>query len=220
MSKFISNCDGFIGLTLSQLGLFVAVAILLAASFNFIYMNDWGREEEIETIAGSFSNHLDSMDTYFFENKTSFFFPDKNYDYNVFVSTEYIIIEAESGWFSNNKIRVTKRLFSNVLIRNDAGWKTGDELHEYLFNNHGFHGTYEDPIRDIFLFSPTTKLVKDYINIISYYNKKELAENPILIDTNKPVLIEKVYIYYDNNSNGIWESDVDSRDSLLLLYQK
>jgi hypothetical protein len=223
MLKFIQNKNGFISLTLSQIGLFIAVAVLLAAVFNFVFLNDWGKKEEIETIANGLSSHIDGMDTCFFDNKTKYFFKENDFEYNVKISTEYIVVESESGWFNDEEIRVTKRLLTNVLPRdNRFRWKTGDELHSYLKRKYIFSGTVDDPIStDFFNIPPIpyVSVVKTYILLEKMSTKDRLTRDPIEIDTDKPVFVEKVYIYYDDNADGRWESEVDTREDLLLLYQ-
>ncbi len=222
MLKFIQNKNGFVSLTLSQIGLFIAVAVLLAAVFNFMFLNDWGKKEEIETIADGLSSHIDGMDTCFFENKTKYFFKENDFDYNVRISTEYIVVDSESGWFNDEEIRVTKRLVTNVLPRdNRFRWKTGEDLHRYLKRNYVFSGTVDDPVSlDSSVFPPFDYItvVKSYISLEKLANEGELTRDPIKLDPDKPVIVEKVYIYYDNNADRKWDSSVDSREELLLLY--
>lgn len=224
MLKFIQNKDGFLGLTLSSVGLFIAVAVLLAAVFNFVFMNDWGKEEEMKSMVDGFSSHIDGMDSCFFDNKTKYFFKNDGFDYSVEISTEYIVMDSSSGWFDDEEIRVNKRLVTNVLPRdNRFRWKTGDEFHNYLKNKYTYSGAIDDPVENKLKFPSTVDyitLVKSYISDVEKITEEELAENPLIIDADEPVFVEKVYIYYDNDADGIWDSEIDSRQPVLLLYQK
>ena len=126
MLKFIHNDRGVIGLTLSQIGLIIATGIILAAVFSFLYYNNWQRQSELKNMATSLTTLVEVMDTRFFDNTTMYFFPDKDYHYNVSISTEYIIINADGTW--DNKLSVKERFLIRAWPRiNDPDWDTGEQ---------------------------------------------------------------------------------------------
>ncbi len=199
MSRFIKDDNGIMGLTLSQIGLIIATGILIAAVFSIIFLNDWQRNAELKNIATSFSTIIEGMDSRFFENTTEFHFPDKNYYYNISISTEYIIVSAEGN--QNNKLSIKERFLVRPWPRpSDQTWKRGEELHNYCLNTYGHSGTISDPI---------TQDDLDELNIDKETASIDLASNPFYIQIYKPAYIEKVIIYYDTTE----------KQDFLLIYQ-
>ena len=187
------------GLTLSQIGLIIVTGILLTAVFSMIFLNDWQRNAELKNIATSFSTIVEGMDTRFFENTTEFHFTEKPYYYNVSISTEYIIVSSEGN--QNNRLSIKERFISKPWPwTTNQTWKTGEELHNYCLDNYSHSGTILDPI------------TQDDINQLNGYKNTtsiSLASNPLYVQTNRPVYIEKVSIYYRNAG----------KQDFLLIYQ-
>jgi len=199
MLRFIKDNHGIMGLTLSQIGLIIATGILLTAVFSMIFLNDWQRNAELKNIATSFSTIVEGMDTRFFENTTEFHFPDKTYCYNVSISAEYIIVSSEGN--QNNRLSITERFITKPWPwTTNQTWKTGEELHNYCLDNYNHSGTILDPI---------TQDDINQLNGCKNTTSIDLASNPLYIQTNKPVYIEKVIIYYSNAG----------KQDFLLIYQ-
>ncbi len=213
MSKFIANDKGIMGLTLSQIGLIIATGILLSAVFSFLFFNDWYRNAEIRNIANSFSTLVEGMDSRFFENTTRFYFPGRDYQYNVSLSTEYIVIEAEGNW--NNKLSIKKCFLRKTWLRQPGkDWINGEELHNYLNTTYGCYGNKSDPIKKTNISN-----VKNYLNNLIEEANKSFALKPFYININKPVYIDKTYIFYDINGDNKWDRDLDERQGFLIMYQ-
>jgi len=199
MSKFIKDNHGIMGLTLSQIGLIIATGILIAAVFSVIFLNDWQRNAELRNIATSFTTTVEGMDSRFFENTTEFHFPDKNYYYNISISTEYLVVSAEGN--QNNRLSIKECFIVKPWPRiTDQTWKRGEELHNYCLNTYGHSGTISDPI---------TQDDLDKLNIDKETASIALASNSFYIQIYKPVYIEKVIIYYDTAE----------KQDFLLIYQ-
>lgn len=214
MLKFISNKKGIMGLTLSQIGLFIATGILITAVFSFIYLSDFNRKEEIDNIGNSFTNYVSAMDSKFFENKTNFLFKDYDFDYSVFISTQYISVETDGNW--NNVLSSKNAFLKKPLIRDlDPAWKSSQGMHSYLKNNFGYYGNKSKPIEQDKIDD-----VKSYFELEMLNTEYNYAKKPFEIDLKKPVLVEKVYIYYDTDDNNIWEKEFDEKDDFILIYQK
>ncbi|RLF33819.1 MAG: hypothetical protein DRM98_01685 [Thermoplasmata archaeon] len=213
MSRFIVNDKGIMGLTLSQIGLIIATGILLSAVFSFLFFNDWYKTAELRNIANSFSTLVEGMDSRFFENTTVFYFPDKNYRYNVSISTEYIIVESEGNW--RNKLSIKESFLRKPWLRQTGeNWTNGEELHIYLNTTYSCYGEESDPIKKTHISS-----VKNYLNNLRDTANKSFALKPFYIDINKPVYIDKVYIFYDNNGDGSWDKNLDEKQGFLVIYQ-
>ncbi len=214
--KFIANQDGFIGLTLSQLALLVATGILISSVVGFVFLNDWGREAELKNISTSFMSIVEGMDTRFFENTTSFVFPDEDFEYSVFLSSEYLTVESDGSW--NSRLSLKTRFLSSVWPRDGSGgWTSGEELHDFLnlCASYASSGREDDPISKSCISD-----TKDYLNATFEDDEKKYALNSMRLDVFYPVYIEKVYIYYDSSGDGVWSSDEDTREGFILVYQK
>lgn len=199
MSRCIKDTNGMVGLTLSQIGLFIATGILLTVVLSFVFSNDWQRNEELQSLATSFSNLLMDIDNNFFENTTLFQFPEKDYPYKVTLSTEYIALYAKGNW--NTDLFVTNRFLIRPWPRSPhQNWTTGDDLHSYLNKTCGHYGTKNDSLSAENL----TFLCREQNTTIPYY-----ALHPLEIFLREPVYLEKVTIFYDG----------ENKHDFLLVYQ-
>ena len=214
MLKFISNKKGIMGLTMSQIGLFIATGIIISAVFSFIYLSDFNRKEEIDNIGNSFTNYVSAMDSKFFENRSRYFFKDYDFDYKVFLSSEYIVVETDGSW--NNVLTSRKTFLKKTLIRHfDPSWKSCEEMHSYLKSNFIYFGNKSKPIGQDKIDD-----VKEYFDLEQINANYNFAKNPFKIDLSKPVFIEKAYVFYDTDDDKIWEKENDEKEDLILIYQK
>ncbi|MEF8879422.1 MAG: hypothetical protein V5A64_03410 [Candidatus Thermoplasmatota archaeon] len=205
---------GFMGLTLSQIGLFIATGVLLAAVFGFIYYNDWGRTAELENIASGLHGQVNIADNCFFENISRWNPPEKSFTYTISVSTEYLSVKTDEGHMKKDLV-VVERFLTPVLPRDDSNeWKTGEEMHNFLKGEKGHKGSEKNPIP-----GSDENSIKNYFTEEIKTCEEKYAMNPLKIDLSKTVFIEKVYIYFDIDMDGIWSPNIDIREELLLLYQ-
>jgi hypothetical protein len=220
MSRFIKNDRGIMGLTLSQIGLLIAVGILLAAIVSLVFLNDWNRNAELKNIATSFSSMVENMDTRFFEDTIGFSFSEGNHC-NVSMSTEYIILRSKGNL--NGDLPVKERFLVRPWPQlKNSSWFGRIGLHNYLkgyLHNDDTHdwvnesGNISDPIT-----TDDISFVKNYLFLLQENVNKSLALNPLYIFTNKIVYIDKAIIYYDNNDDGIW-NDGDEKQEFVFVYQ-
>ena len=199
MSRFMNNTNGIMGLTLSQIGLFLATGILLTAVFFLVFSNDWQRTAEIRSFSSSFSNLVEDIDNSFFEKTTRFQFPSKNYAYTVKLSTGYIVISAKGFWDAD--IFVAERFLIQPWPRSShQNWTIGEDLHEYLNTTCGHRGIKNDSISSVNF----TQLSQELNTTISFY-----ALHPLEILIREPVFLEEVTIFYDG----------EMKHDFLLVYQ-
>jgi len=220
MSRFIKNDRGIMGLTLSQIGLLIAVGILLAAIFSLVFLNDWNRNAELKNIATSFSSMVENVDTRFFEDTIGFSFSEGNHC-NVSISTEYIIVRSQGNL--NDVLSVKERFLVRPWPQSKRSpWVGRIGLHNYLkgyLHNDDTHdwvnesGNISDPIK-----ANDIECVKEYLSSLQENVNKSLALNPLYIFTNKIVYIDKAIIYYDNNDDEIW-NDGDEKQEFIFVYQ-
>jgi len=199
MSRFMNDTNSIMGLTLSQIGLFLATGILLTAVFFLVFSSDWQRTAEIRSFASSFSHLVEDIDSSFFEKTTRFQFPSKNYAYTVKLSTGYIVISAKGFW--DTDLFVTERFLIQPWLRSSyQNWTTGEDLHEYLNITCGHCGKKDDSIPTINF----TQLYQEQNTTISLF-----ALYPLEILIREPVFLEKVSIFYDG----------EKKHDFLLVYQ-
>ena len=214
MLRFIHDTKGMMGLYLSHIALIVATGIIIAAVFSFIYYNEWQRNGELRNMASGLSTMVDGMDTRFFENTTLYFFSDRDYDYNVSVSSEYIIISADGTW--GNTLSVKHRFLIRPWPRvNNSDWISGKELHSFFKTMHGQSGNKSNPINKTDIDD-----VKDYLHDERELANKTLALKPFYVDIFKPVYIDKVFIYYNNDGQNGWDKKTDGKQEFIIIYQK
>jgi len=199
---FIRNKQAIMGLTLSQIGLIIASAILLSAVISLVFANDWQRKAELENIATSFSTMVEAMDARFFENTTSFSFTEKSYHYTVSISTEYVTVSSDGN--KDNTVSIKERFLVKPWPQDKSFiWVGGYNLHEYLNTTFGNTGYLSDPIQDV-------DNVKNYLDTEFESAKSSLALNPLNIVTTKTVYLDKTCIYYEG----------DEKQDFIFLYQK
>lgn len=212
MSQLVKNTRGIMGLILSQLGLIVATGILLDAVFSLIFQNDWYEKADLKNVATDFSTIVEGMDTRFFENKTTYWFPHKNYQYSVMTSTEFIIISIKGNWDEelSHKERYLRRPWPRTT---NPKWTSGEELHEYLKAKFFHTGNESDPIQ-----SANIDDVKNDLNADRDLANTTLALNALKFDPDKPTYIEKIYIHFDKDDDG-WDKTVDEKLDFIIIYQ-
>jgi hypothetical protein len=199
MSRFTKDTNSIMGLTLSQIGLFLATGILLTAVFFLVFSSDWQRTAEIRSFASSFAHLVEDIDNRFFENTTRFQFPVKSYAYTVQLSTEYIVISAKGFW--DTDLFVAERFLIQPWPRSShQNWTTGEDLHEYLNTTCGHRGIKNDSISSVNF----TQLSQEQNTTISFY-----ALHPLEMLIREPVFLEKVTIFYDG----------EKKHDFLIVYQ-
>lgn len=199
MLRFTKDTNSIMGLTLSQIGLFLATGILFTAVFFLVFSSDWQRTAEIRSFASSFSHLVEDIDNRFFENTTRFQFPVKSYAYTVQLSTEYIVISAKGFW--DTDLFVAERFLIQPWPRSShQNWTTGEDLHEYLNTTCGHRGIKNDLISSVNF----TQLSQELNTTISFY-----ALHPLEILIREPVFLEKMTIFYEG----------EKEHDFLLVYQ-
>jgi len=177
------------GLTLTQIGVFLATGILLTIVVSLVFSNDWQRTAELQSQASSFANLLGDVENSFFERTFRFLFARKEYPYVAQISTDYLVLSAPGSWQHN--LTVTYRLLLSPWIWFPSqNWTTGADLHAYLNQTCGHWGTEQDaiPIENF------TSLFEEYNSSAAFF-----ALHPLEILMNDPVYVEKVTIFYQHH---------------------
>ena len=181
---------------------------------NCYFETDNGNKKaDLKNIATGISTIVEGMDTRFFENKTMYWFPDKDYSYTLTASTEYITVASKANW--DEQLSFKERFLIKPWPRTvNPKWTSGKELHDYLKNTYGRSGNESDPIQSVDIATVKNDLLTDRETA-----NKTLALNPIKFDLEKPLFIEKIYIHFDKDDDG-WDKDIDEKQDFVILYQK
>ena len=181
---------------------------------NCYFETDNGNKKaDLKNIATGLSTIVEGMDTRFFENKTMYWFPDKDYSYTLTTSTEYITVASKANW--DEQLSFKERfLIKPWPITVNPKWTSGKELHDYLKNTYGRSGNKSDPIKSADINTVKNDLLTDRETA-----NKTLALNPIKFDLEKPLFIEKIYIHFDKDDDG-WGKNIDEKQDFVILYQK
>jgi hypothetical protein len=187
------NEEAILDLTLSQIGLMIATAILLAAVVSFISFNDMQRRMELESVASTISTLIETMDTKTIENTTVYWLPDLGYDYTVKISAEYVTVSAKGFW--NNELIVRERFTVKPWPQDElynTEWIGSKELHELINRIYGKPATLMNPIQTRWDWIR----IKETLEEAKKSDASRLAEEPITLKNNKPVFIDKTILYY------------------------
>ena len=197
------NNSGIISWLLSQLALLLATAILIASIASITFYNDWQKEAEAKGIALNIASEIASMDLKAYPNSTLYWIDSKKA--SIYLSTEYVRVIRYDGNIHKKIFATTPLLVKPFIYNGSVGWKNGDDLYEALckkFCNDGDSNKIGDAEHP---FSYNKKPeVKNYIANELNRISKELAIHPLHIDPNKPLYIEKAYIYFKKN-DGIFD---------------
>jgi hypothetical protein len=199
MLKFFNNASGFMGLTLTTLGLFIASSMLLVIVCFLVVSNPWQETETLHAIARSITTRIQDMDAQFYESTILYQPPPSKFQYTIQVSTEYLTVCAKNSW--GQTLCVRERFIIRAWPRNNTmTWTTGEDLHRFVNETYGHCGTQEDPL--------------PYANLSELENEQEdcatlLALHPLRLWSGTPLCIERVSLF----------DDTGDRYDLILLYQ-
>ncbi|MCD6448338.1 MAG: hypothetical protein J7L58_04765 [Thermoplasmata archaeon] len=201
MLKFI-RCEkrGDVSWLMSQIALLIAVGILLASISSLAFYSDWRKKAEIDVIAMQIAKIIDAAEVKDYPGRIKYMLPDKNYDYEVFLSTDYIVVKRYDGRM-NKEIVATKELHTRPWINPPmSGGKGADGIYNYFGSIYGIHHNGANP---------DSKLPAGVLEGEMEIMANELAKNPFKIDCEKPLYVEKIFIYVEGGN----------AKSLVLIYQ-
>lgn len=196
------NNDGIISWLLSQLALLLAAAILIASIASITFYNDWQKEAEAKRLALNLASEIASMDLKTYPNSTLYWIDSKKA--SIYLSTEYVRVIRYDGNIHKKLFATATLLVKPFIYNGSVGWRNGDDLYSSLcqkFCKNGDSskmGDAENP------FSYDEKPeVENYIASELNRISKELAIRPLRIDPNRPLYIEKAYIYFKKDDGTL-----------------
>lgn len=199
--RFIrGNNDSFTGLIISHIGLLIVSTILISAVISLIFFigADLHRKGDLENIAHSFIAEIEHVNSKFIEESNKYTFPQKNYPYTVSLSSEFVTIKSNGNW--HRSITVKKRYFTEILplnksithkINSPLSVLSKELFHKNLKIQYQAEGYKNSPITQ---FEKYSEDISDACQKLSTI----LSKNPISIDVNKPIYLEKIIVYFEN----------------------
>ena len=199
------NEDGFLGLTLTHLGLMIA-SILLVAAISSIMNDDIWEQNKMEQISEYIVDKLSIIDDSWVEQQLTVSSSSFDSRYHIYLSQQSILIKSKE----DDQIMYREPLFIQPWIRNSTQeWKNASDFHQYLKTNFGKTGHRDDPIA-----------YKDQIT--SYFSDEwntsciKYANSPYVIDITSDIIIEKTIVYCDEDNDDIWSKEEDIIEYVLL----
>jgi len=206
---FSKNESGWADFFITRIGLILFAAILLLATFR-IYPMYQEREirSDLDGIASDITSKIEAVDSVTIPGyKYNYVFGEKNRNTKIEISTEYVIAHTNvsSSLFGERELAHAEPVMAHVYPVNSK-WNNVSGFRKYVSDmiGEGKNGEESSPLE-----FPGDK---EKIDMIFGSIEKELALNPFFPDLDKAIFIEKVIIYYEN------DTEILERD-YVFLYQ-
>ncbi len=184
MLRLRLDSHGVLGLTVTNLGLFLASGLLLVVILSGIYGGLWERTAELRTTADTLNTYVETLNAAY--NDTRFVIPIPRGPLLLYLtsSTESLRVSAQGAFGST--LVFTERWISRPWPRINSSWRSGDNLHQWLNMTSGHAGTAEDPVNQTVL----NALIANHLTDAAL-----LACTPVEFNCAFPLIAEKVIIY-------------------------
>lgn len=197
ITVFIKNETGWADFFITRIGLIMFAALLLLSAFR-IYPMFQERESRLylDAIASDVASKIEAVDSITIPGyKYNYVFQENNMDVKIEISTEYIIAHANrstSLWGERELIHA-EPVIMHVYPPN-SNWNNTSGFRKYVSDQigDGKNGDASSPLE-----FPDDK---EKVEMIFESITKELAVSPFVPDLEKPLFIEKVIMYYKNQT--------------------
>jgi hypothetical protein len=193
MSRFRSNCSGTLGLTLSNLGLFLASGMLLVFLLGGVYGGFWEREAEVRSTARSLNTCVETLSAAYSETTGAVTIPRNPMLVGFSCSCQYLRMESKASF--GMVVSVTDRWLIPVWPRGNGSWQSGADLHQWLHLTSGHNGSMQDPVNQSVLENLTTDQQACAF---------ALARDPLTLDAGRPVMVEKAVVVAIDGERGVF----------------
>jgi hypothetical protein len=206
---FIRNDRAWADFFITRIGLILFAAILLLAAFK-IYPMFQERESRLnlDTVASDITSKIEAIDSITIPGyKYNYVFEENNRDVRIEISTEYITVHSNisSSIWGDRELVHAEPVITHVYPPN-SNWSNTSGFRKYVSDTigGGKNGDASSPL--------DLEVEKQKVDAIFESIRKELAMSPFIPDLNKPLFIEKVIIYYKN------QTEIQKRD-YVFVYQ-
>ncbi|VVB51825.1 Uncharacterised protein [uncultured archaeon] len=206
---FIRNDRAWADFFITRIGLILFAAILLLAAFK-IYPMFQERESrlDLDTVASDITSKIEAIDSITIPGyKYNYVFEENNRDARIEISTEYVTVHSNlsSPIWGDRELTHAEPVITHVYPPN-SNWSNTSGFRKYVSDTigGGKNGDVSSPL--------DLKVEKQKVDAIFESTRKELAMSPFVPDLNKPLFIEKIIIYYKN------QTEIQKRD-YVFVYQ-
>ena len=206
---FIRNDRAWADFFITRIGLILFAAILLLAAFK-IYPMFQERESRLnlDTAASDITSKIEAIDSITIPGyKYNYIFEENNRDMRIEISTEYITVHSNlsSPIWGDRELIHAEPVITHVYPPN-SNWSNTSGFRKYVSDTigGGKNGDASSPL--------DLEVEKQKVDAIFESTRKKLAISPFIPDLNKPLFIEKVIIYYKN------QTEIQKRD-YVFVYQ-
>ncbi len=208
-AKFVRNENGWADFFLTRIGLIIFAAILLLSAFE-IYPMFKERESRLnlDTVASDIASKIEAVDSMTIPGyKYNYIFEENNRDIKIEISTEYIIAHTNlvSALWGEQELIHPEPVITHVFAPN-SNWNNTSGFRKYISDmvGSGKNGDLSSPL--------DFNNEKPKVDAIFESTRKELARSPYTPDTDRPLFIEKVIMYYED------QKEIQKRD-YVFVYQ-
>jgi len=206
---FIRNDRAWADFFITRIGLILFAAILLLAAFK-IYPMFQERESRLnlDTVASDITSKIEAVDSITIPGyKYNYVFEENNREVRIEISTEYITVHSNlsSSIWGDRELIHAEPVITHVYPPN-SNWSNTSGFRKYVSDTigGGKNGDVSSPL--------DLEVEKQKVDAIFESTRKELAMSPFIPDLKKPLFIEKVIIYYKN------QTEIQKRD-YVFVYQ-
>jgi len=208
-TSFATNESAWADFFITRIGLILFAAILLLAAFE-IYPMFQERESRLnlDAVASDIASKIEAVDSMSIPGyKYNYVFEKSNRDIRIEISSEYIIAHANLGssmWGERELIH-PEPVITHVFAPN-SNWNNTSGFRRYVSDiiGSGKNGDISSPL--------DFNNEKAKVDAIFESTRKELAMSPYTPDQDKPLFIEKVIIYFED------QKEIQERD-YVFIYQ-
>ena len=200
LKAFIKDESGWADFFITRIGLILFTTVLLLCAFKiYPLFQEQETQGYLDSKASDIALKLEAVDSTSIPGyRYLYSFDEKNRNVRIGISTEYVSgkMNSSAGIWGEREETHAKILMTHVYPPN-ANWSNISGFREYIsvMIGNGKSGDMTDPLN----FSRDKARVDSMFESV----KKELARNPFVPDTKKPMIMEKVIIYYTNNAENV-----------------
>lgn len=194
-----SNDSAIIEISFTTLGLFLATGILLSAVVSTVFLSDWQKQAELETMARGFAQFIETMNIRSFEASSTYVFPELPYEYSIDISSEYVVLTTLGRW--HTEVRVVQPFIVRPwVLKETDSWLGATGLHEYLETSlYGHSGCFDDPVVMI-------DEVKDWMQTQQHAAVISCAVEPLHLTGGSTVVVDTGVLHFQlpSDYSDVW----------------
>ena len=178
------DSHGVLGLTITNLGLFLASGLLLTVILGGVYGSLWERTAELRTTADTLNTYVETLSAAYNDSRLVIPIIRGLSLLHMTSSTESLRVSTQGSFGAT--LTITERWTCRPWPRNNSSWQSGVDLHQWLNTTYGHAGTVEDPVNQTVL----NALKETHLAAVAW-----LARTPMEFNSALPLVAENVIIY-------------------------